>query len=77
MQANHFSTLLIGDPKEVGYYYLPTPIVALDGYPKTCSRTCRECEDSGDHATGYGWWQHKFPIPLTISEVEILPCDDG
>ena len=78
----HFNTLKNfpnppGDPKEVGYYYLPTPIVALDGYPKTCSRTCRDCNNDDDHASEYGWWQHKFRVSTTILWVEILACDDG
>ena len=62
------------NPNKVGVYHVPIPDGALDGYTKTCSRTCYKCDNFN---SGFGYWSYKFPTPQTVTEVHILACRDG
>ena len=63
------------NPDKIGIYHIPIPEGALDGYTKTCSRTCYDCEDNNE--SGFGLWLYRFPSSQTVSEVHILACRDG
>lgn len=56
------------------YYHIPIAEAALDGYMKTCSKTCF-CNNQDNK--GQGWWHFQFPTVTTISEVQLISCYDG
>lgn len=58
----------------IGIYHVPLPEAALDGYTRTCSKTCYGCETTG---AGFGFWSYRFPYLQTVTEVHILACRDG
>lgn len=64
------------NPKKVKIYYVPVYEVALDNYIHTCTKTCIDCNDD-EVGSGFGYWRYEFDSTTTISQVEILPCNDG